>query len=272
VKRRAGFTLTELLVTLVVVAFLGTALARMLINNSRFVSRQDAMMGARESSRAAMNAMLPELRLVSNGGLRMVSRDSVRARIPIAMGMLCRTSGAYTIASLMPYDSLMYTAATLDSLAWLDNLGNYVPVGGVTVASSTATGACQADSIRVIPGGRLVALTPAGIGQPSRLFYLFESVTYRFRNSVEMPGRRALWRQAGGAAAEEIVAPFDTAAQFRFLVGPALVATSTVPAVLDSVRGLEIRLVGQSDAPPQGASTFQSFNLTTYVKFLNRTN
>jgi type II secretory pathway pseudopilin PulG len=255
---------------MVVMAILGSALARILINNSRFVSRQDAMLSARAAARSAMNTMLAELRLVSNGGLLIASRDSVRVRVPIAFGMLCRTTGGSTIASLMPYDSLMYATASLDSLAWLDSLGTYNAVGGISVSVSTAQAACDADSIKVVPGGRLVALSRPNVGQPGRLFYLYQAVTYRFGASSEMPGRRALWRQPGGGSAEEIVAPFDTAASFRFLVGARLTPTATVPAVLDSVRGLELRLIGASDYAPQGTTRFQTFDLTTNVLFLNR--
>ena len=270
--RPRGFTLTELLVTMVVMAILGTALARMLINNSRFVSRQDAMLSAREASRAAMNTMLAELRPVSNGGLMAASRDSVRARIPLAFGMLCRTKASDTIASLLPYDSLMYAAATIDSLAWLDSAGTYNAEGNFSVSSSTEQASCDSDSVKVIPGGKLIALSRPNIGQPGLLFYLYQTVTYRFGNSSQMPGRRALWRQAGSGAPEEIVVPFDTSARFRFLLGPWLTATATVPAVLDSIRGLELNLVGQSDVAPQGEAAYQKFELRTHVKFLNRTN
>ena len=269
-SRARGFTLTELLVTMVLMAVVGTALARILINNSRFVSRQDAMLGAREAARAAMNTMTAELRLVSNGGLRAADRDSVRARIPMAFGMLCRTSGGSTIASLMPYDSAMYASATLDSLAWLDSLGTYNAVGGIAIASSTSQSTCDLDSIKVIPGGRLVDLGRPNVGQPGHLFYAYQTVTYRFGSSTAMPGRRALWRRAGGGAAAEIVAPFDTAASFRFLIGARLTPTATVPAVLDSIRGLQLRLIGASDFTPQGETKYQTFDLTTHVAFLNR--
>ena len=267
--RERGFTLTELLITMVVMAILGSALARLLISNSRFVSRQDAMMSARESSRAAMNTMVAELRLVPNGGLRVASRDSVRARIPLAFGLLCGSSGGQTVASLLPYDSVMYASATLDSLAWLDSTLTYRPVGNFTVSSSSAQAVCDVDSIKVVPGGQLIALSRPNIGQPGAIFHLYQTVTYRFANSVEMPGRHALWRRTT-AAAEEIVAPFDTSARFLFLLGPGLTPSTTVPAVLDSVRGLELKLVGASDFAPQGQTTYQTFPLSTHVAFLNR--
>src|SRR5579872_5541358 len=50
-----GFTLVELMLAMVVMALLGIGLTRILINDSRVVSRQDAMMSARQGARAAMN-------------------------------------------------------------------------------------------------------------------------------------------------------------------------------------------------------------------------
>lgn len=41
---RRGFTLIELLVSIVVAGILGVALTRLLVNDSRFVERQDAML------------------------------------------------------------------------------------------------------------------------------------------------------------------------------------------------------------------------------------
>jgi len=268
VKRRGGFTLTELLITMVVMAVLGSALARLLISNSRFVSRQDAMMSARESSRAAMNTMTAELRMVSDSGLRYASRDSVRARIPFAFGMLCGNTGGRTIASLLPYDSLMYASATVDGLAWLDSTLTYKRVANFTVSSSSSQAVCDVDSIKIVPGGRLIALSRPNIGLPGHIFYLYQSVTYGFANSVEMPGRRALWRRTASGW-EEIVAPFDTSAGFLFLSEPRLTASATVPAVRESIRGLELKLVGASDFAPQGQEAYQIFPLSTHVAFLN---
>lgn len=84
---RRGVTLVELLVTLLVLGFLGTALARLMISNSRFVSKQEALLEARQTARAAMNVMLPELRMVSDGGLVAADPDSVTVRVPYVFGI-----------------------------------------------------------------------------------------------------------------------------------------------------------------------------------------
>ncbi|MFQ6047330.1 MAG: PilW family protein, partial [Gemmatimonadales bacterium] len=59
-----GFTLIEVMIGMVVLAILGTALTQMLLSDSRFVNRQEAMLDARQAARAAMNIMTVELRLV----------------------------------------------------------------------------------------------------------------------------------------------------------------------------------------------------------------
>ncbi len=66
---RRGFTLVELLIAMVVTALLGVALTTLLISDSRFVSRQQAMLQARMAARASMNVMTVELQLVSDSGL-----------------------------------------------------------------------------------------------------------------------------------------------------------------------------------------------------------
>jgi hypothetical protein len=264
---------------MVVMAILGTALARILINNSRFVSRQDAMMESRATARAAVQAIVTELHMVPDSGLLMATRDSIRVTVPYAFGMTCQpTSGTTTVAALMPADSLMYASATVEGMAWRDGTGAYRPqIPGIAVAPSANLGPCTADSIRVIPGGNLIAISgiPSARMPPSgSIFYLYQTVTYGFMTSADVPGRRGLWRRAGAGVYEELAAPFDTSAKFAFLMGPFMqrqVRTSLPSrASRDSVRGIELRFTGQSVSAPQGASAPQTFDLRTTVAFMNR--
>lgn len=272
---RRGFTLTELLVGMVVMSILGTALARILINNSRFVSRQDAMMEARATSRAAMQAIVAELHMVPDSGLLAAARDSIKVSVPYGFGMLCRTTAGVTSASLMPADSLMYSSASPDTIGVQGSGGGFIRRGVTSVTASPRVADCSADSIRVIPGGRLIGMAIPGTAPTSgSLFYVSQTVTYRFMTSVDVSGRRGLWRKAGTGAYEELAAPFDTAARFVFLMGPYMQLDSrtrlTTRARRDSVRGLELRLTGQSVSAPQGASTPHTFDLRTRVAFMNK--
>jgi prepilin-type N-terminal cleavage/methylation domain-containing protein len=275
---RGGFTLTELVIGMVVMAILGTALARVLMDNSRFVTQQDAMMESRATARAAMQAIGAELHMVPDSGLLMATRDSVTVRVPYAFGMVCGTGGGVTTGLLMPMDSLMYASAAPDSVGIRSPSGGTFTRRRVTsVTGSPNPASCTADSIRVIPGGRLIGMTIPGAAPASgSLFYLSQPVTYRFMTSVDVPGRRGLWRRAGTTGAyEELAAPFDTAAKFVFLMGPYMQVDSrtdlTTSASRDSVRGLELRLTGQSISTPQGTSGPQTFDLRTRIGFMNKT-
>ncbi len=272
---RRGFTLIELLVSIVVAAILGVALTRLLVNDSRFVERQDAMLSSRRTARTAMNWVVTELRMVSNGGLVAAAPDSVTVRVPFAFVMTCGRVGGLQIMSRLPVDSLSYASVSNPGLAWRLSDGTFSFVPNVGIASSTDSSTCKADSIRVLPDGALIAVSGVAPGlptepPPARVGYLYQTVTYRFAASVDLPGRIALWRRAGSAAAEELVAPFDAGAGFGFLVGAGFAVQLTPPGNLATVRGLEVRFLGASEQTPRGAPGAQIFDLTTQVRFRNR--
>jgi hypothetical protein len=187
-------------------------------------------------------------------------------RVPYAFGVFCRNE----FVVLAPPDSLVYATARHAGIAYQLSSGLYAFDSTVTVAGTTASTAdCDADSIRAIPGGQRLRLSVANLAPPGRLFYLYQLVTYRFGTSAALTGRRALWRHAQGGSAEELLAPFDTAARFVFLVGSRLTPQLTVPGVLGSIRGLEIRLVGASVTNAQGESEPTRFALHPRVRFGN---
>ena len=157
--RNRGFTLIEVLIAIVLMAILATALTRILLSDSRFVSQQEAMITARQTARAAKNVMSVDLRMVSDSGLLAVSADSVYFRSPFAYGMACTASGGERIVSLLPTDSAMYASAIPGGLA-RRRTGMFSFVEGITVTSSANTAACTADSVRVIPDGFLAGITP----------------------------------------------------------------------------------------------------------------
>jgi prepilin-type N-terminal cleavage/methylation domain-containing protein len=270
--RDRGFTLIELLIGIVTLAILATALTRILLSDSRFVSKQEALITARQTARAAMNVMSVELRMVSDSGLLAASADSVFFRSPYAYGIACGTATGARIISLMPADSAMYASATPGGIARRRTGGQYSFHDGITVTSSADATPCTADSVRTVPGGTLVAVTPDTAAMSGELIYLYQNVAYRFMASTDMPGRIALWRRAGSGAYEELAAPFDSTARFRFLVGPNLQRTDTPPADLSTVNGFELSIVAQSYEAPQGQSEYQKFELPVQVVFLNKAN
>src|SRR2546422_11607112 len=74
----------------------------------------------------------------------------------------------------------------------------------------------------------------------------------------------ALWRtivQTGQS--DELVAPFDTTAKFRFFVAGSDTAQSTVPTSLAALRGLELDLNAQSERAPEGMAVPKQAQVVT---------
>jgi type II secretory pathway pseudopilin PulG len=277
-RRFAGFVLAELLVAMVVAAIIGVALTQLIISQSRFVALQSGVMQARGGARAALNVMATDLRMVTDSGLVAASPESVTVRVAYAFGVACRQSGGTTIVSLLPADSATYFSATLTGYGWRDTAGAYVYVEPAAVASPSAPlSSCTGASPPITTlstlawPARAVGLQPNDVRTPpGTVVYLYQLVRYAFAPSGELPGRIGLWRRVlSTGASDELVAPFDTSAGFRFLVGSALTPRVTPPADLNTVQGLRLVLVSQSEQPPEGRTTPVMFNLTTNVIFRN---
>jgi hypothetical protein len=97
-------------------------------------------------------------------------------------------------------------------------------------------------------------------------------VRYEFKASTTMPGRIGLWRtlETSGAT-EELAAPFDASARFRFYRIDEDTARTVVPT-LTEIRGLELALVGSSEKTRFGRPTPETARLQTAVFFMNRLN
>ena len=271
-RGRRGFTIAELLVATIVMSILGTVLARMLIHDSRFVSKLEAMMDARQSARAAMNTMTVEMRMVAQDGLIAATTKKITVRAPYGWGLACDRAAGDTRASLIPADSMMYASAVPDGLAWRDNTGSYNYLTGISIGSFGTTTACTDEGVQVLPGGQLVTITMPDVMNPGTLFFLYQTLIFEFKASTELPGRTGLWRKAGTGANEEILAPFDTTAGFAFYVLGTDTALTNPPGLLSDVIGLELLLHGESEMTPQGETTPQHFDLQTRVTFLNTVN
>lgn len=261
-RARAGFSLVEILVAFTVLAILGTMLTRFLVAQSRFTEKQAALRGARMVSRQAMNVLESELRMVQDsGGIEFAATNgkAISVLVPYAFGLNCGIAGTANVVSLLPVDSLAYSQATFTGFAWRNRRGEYTNVfSGVAPTASanptqcTGTGLLEAGIQTMTLGGRagrVVDLRPivllAPIGQP---VFLFQRVIYQFAASSTFPGAFALYRSVQGKPAEELMAPFDSTARFKYWTAGATASVSAPPAV-QLIRGIDVVLHTQSSTP-----------------------
>ena len=129
--QRPAFSLAEILVTLTILGIVGAIFTRILLSQGRFADQQNALRGARMVSRQAMNILESELRMVQDsGGIDSASTDgrTIRALVPFRFGLNCGVSGANTVVSMLPVDSLTLAQAKYAGFAWRNQLGVYQTV------------------------------------------------------------------------------------------------------------------------------------------------
>lgn len=248
--RRRGLSLVEILIAIVLLGIVGAGITRMLSSQLRFFARGTNARDARTVSRNALNLTRAELRMIEPDGIVAASEDSIRVRLPYLMGLYCSTS----TATFVPADSLQYAQAQYGGYAWRDTASGstYTYTVGAAVPASALATVCTTAGLAQIPDGLVLSVTPVLGSVPTGApFFLWQTVTYRFAASTLVPGRLALWRQAGSAAAEEVAVPVDSLSRFNFYT-TGVTSSTTVPSPLNTMRGLEILLYGESERTSPG--------------------
>lgn len=274
-RARAGFTLAEVIVALALTSIIGAAVTGVFITQSKFFDTQEKVSFARGVSRGATNIMMSEMRMLEQaGGVVSATNKRVTIRAPYAMGIVCAAAGTVTI-SRFPADVSMMADSGYSGYAFRNSgTGKYTyvtggakPVAGLTAVCTTAQIATY-DSI----GGAVEQLVLPGSGTPvsGDAVLLFQQITYEFKASTVVPGSIGLWRRIDAKGVdEELVAPFDTTAGFRFYVNNGATAQTAVPGTMSDITGFELILDGLSERPSSDG-THQSVPNRTSVFFKNQ--
>jgi prepilin-type N-terminal cleavage/methylation domain-containing protein len=298
---RRGFTLVELMISMIVAAIVGAALLRLIVGQSRFMDQQEAWRSARSVSRSGINRLVSDIRSVENGSQAALGGLQVAAaggqdftlRVPYAFGVVCLAAANAVTLSLLPVDSAMYFEPGYSGFAIRSAAGAYtyytatvttIPPGAGTAVNCTNVVAPDMPisspngflpSINGSPTGRVVDLVATANLNPvpskGSIAFLYRSIRYEFKASVAVPGRNGLWRtKVNGGATEEIAAPFANTARVNFFVLNNAASQAAVPVNLYDVRGLELVLNGMSEVTPRGSAGPKVSNVTTSVFFENR--
>ena len=200
-RARRGFTLIELIVGIVIFAIVGALFTKLLTVQGKFYDRQGMGNAARNVSRASLNRVVSDFRMIeATGGVVAATSTSLTIRIPFAIGVMCGNSAGGTVISLLPVDSTTYAEATFYGYAWRNfttGAYSYVESPATRATADAAQSAiCIAKQITTVPGGKIVYVTPvlpvgAGLGTP---VFLYSRVKYEFKASVAVPGKLGLWR------------------------------------------------------------------------------
>lgn len=275
------------MVALVLFGIVGALFTRLMTVQGRFFDRQGMGNAARNVSRAALNRVVSDFRMIeATGGVVAATSTSITLRIPFAIGVMCKNSGTGTSLSLLPIDSTTYAQATIPGnfygYAWRNyttGAYSYVQNPATLTAGGSSAADCTSVNVTMVTNGKTVQVTPAlpvggGLGTP---VFLYNMIRYEMKASTAVPGKLGLYRTiiapSGALATEELVAPFANTAGWKFFaINGGTAAQVAPPANLANLRGLELHLDGISENIAPGQLSNEAAPFTTAVYFKNRTN
>lgn len=273
---RKGLSMSELLIGMVILAIVGMALTQTLRSQARYFDHQKTSNLARAVSRGPINRVVSDLRMVeAKGGVISASSSQIEVRIPYAMGVVCGASGNSTHIALLPVDSAMFAAPGYSGYAWRGGDGTYRYKEDNQTKDVGTLSVCNAVQIGVLTteGAKVVRISPelpdtASYGTP---VFLYRKIRYSFAASGMVPGSIGLFRtRMENGTTEELSAPYDATAKFRFFVGSSLTAQDNPPGNLSTIRGIELDMTGMSERAPSGGTVKQKAPFITAVFFKNR--
>jgi hypothetical protein len=275
---RKGMSMAELLIGMIILAIVGVALTGTLRSQARYFDHQKTGNLARAVSRGPINRVVSDLRMVeARGGIISASGTAIEVRVPYAMGVVCGTgpNNTSTHISLLPVDSAMYDAPGYSGYAWRGGDGVYRYTEDNNTKDIGTLDVCNAVQIGTLTtqGAKVIRITPmlpdtASFGTP---VFLYRKIRYSFAASGMVPGAIGLYRtRLENNQAEELSAPYDASAKFRFFVGSSLTAQDAAPADLSTIRGIELNMTGMSERAPRGDVGKQKAPFITAVFFKNR--
>jgi prepilin-type N-terminal cleavage/methylation domain-containing protein len=288
-RARRGFTLAEVMISLVVSGVIGASFMRLLVSQNRYYDHETNMRTARSIARSASTILVADLRMVQDsGGVDSVTSDGkvMRVLVPYRFGLVCGTSGNVTTVSMLPIDSGTMAGSVYRGFAWrVPATGRYtyvspdsatardLPTTSANPARCTGAGAGQAQVRTVSVNGRVGALLdlpgPAPSGAPATVpVFFWQRITYTFRASVIYPNKVGLWRIVEGGPTEELMAPFDTSARFRFYQAGDD-TSRTWPPPVNAIRGVDLVLTALSPRATSKDSTGSQSKVVTAVFFKN---
>lgn len=254
-----GFTLVEVLITIIVTGVLGASLMSLVIGQQRFYTRSDNALLAQQNVRAAVDLMAAELRMASPTDIVTAANDSVVIRFDLLRGVVCDTlpgGQAYVFA----YDTVgnanlsggiqgtSYSGPYDSAFVYRDGFTPTSSTNGTAMTTCRANGAdpnstAPASKFRLTSGwAAQFGLTP----RRGSLLRWYGTLGYSFGGSVTDPGSDAIYRDA-----QELVTPFESGAAFRYVMADGSIQSSVLAADLPDIREIRVVVTASGTGPFQ---------------------
>lgn len=252
----AGFTVAEVMVTMVLTAIVAAAALGIFLGQSAFYQKQDDAVFAEQTIRAGMDLAYTELRMSSPEDLLVAEPDSVAVRFDVRQALVCDSDPTFQTATLFVYDRVpnanlagaLGTAVSgpyEETFVYADGwTGSVLETGDGPAATCAA-----ADAPSMTPTDeyyRVVSFDghPAGTPTPGSVVRIYGPLAYHFGPTASGEGL-ALYRSG-----MELGALLEEGARFRYVMEDGSVQDQATGADLASVR--KVRVEATALGSPNG--------------------
>jgi hypothetical protein len=253
---------------------IGTGMVRLLTSQTRFFNETDGRANARRVARSGLNLMLTDLRMVeTDSSITVANPTTLTVRLPYWIGISCGPDAGLsgTHVTMTAIDSLARAQAGFSGYGYVDptNVPHFVASGTVQAGNGTV---CTNAGMDIVshPRASVIKIVPAAVSLPAGTpVFLYQNITYAFGASTSVTGQIGLFRTVvASSLTEEIAAPFDATAAFRYYVAGSTTPV-TNPTFGTPIVGLDLKLVGLNERNITNGQTRQS-PLETTIYFKNR--
>jgi prepilin-type N-terminal cleavage/methylation domain-containing protein len=272
---RGGFTLTELMIYVVIGGVIMGATYRVMITQSRAFGKQREVLDTRETERSAAALLAWDLRHAASGGGQLVAMNAnnLTLRSLQGVGVVCAkhallprialwsTAGAFQAT---PDDSLLVYEIGRDSTKWhalkVYQVGTPVAMGMAACGWPGARSPDVVVQVSLTNHQDSLVWRSTFVGAPVRSFRV---TAY---GEFSLNGRWWLGRKVGAAAYEQLTGPLLTPSSggVGFTYYDTLGAVTANPAAVGTV-GVTLRAQSFKQASFAGAVAYQQDSLTTRV-------
>ena len=264
VGTRAGFSLVEALVAVLLSSLVVVMVAGILLAQNRSYAAQLGVTDAHHNARAVTELLSSELRLVMEDGVLLAEDDEITVRTPLVVAAVCWTDGVVVGVHTEGGEAAIEShEAEVAGFAVMDVVGgwDYYDVDWATIddgrSSSVIAGSCYANGADTV-GARadfhsLKSLdsyhpTVPGVGE---VILLFGKTTYKFQTSILDPTTVGLFREVSGGTLVEFATGMDSTAQFQYRTGTSSYDDNVPGSSLGDVD--VVRIVSEAKEPaPHG--------------------
>jgi hypothetical protein len=250
VATRAGFTLVETIIALVLSSFILILVSTTFLVQSEYYSAQTLRAEAHDNVRTATERMASELRSVMDEGFVTAGARTLVIRSPVRLFAVCGTTGINVYVHSEGGESIL-PSAEVAGVGWLDQstgdwdyettTWSYIDGSGGTPAGSCASNGAdttwaQSEFHRI----RRLFLLFGSMPSDGDILMLYRETTFKIQDSTLEPGMLGLYRGSYGQPLVELATGMDATAQFQYRRGGATYYDTVTAADLNSIDAVRI--------------------------------